>query len=259
MTSPDAVFDAIGEKVDAARRLLDDGKPDKAVKPLEQALRMIEDPSAHDGISVERKDEVASLLLTALAKCGRSESRVEAAVRCYRAGARSRTAITVVAAHRALDEKRTDPEALESYLDAIELRVEVDATLRERLLQILAHALHVDLDTPEASVRAILPSLERLRRLRPTMSFPRFYLGRWHYRQREWAAAVAEFTGITGHLSQSPKLLNLLGRAQEKLGRLADASATYAQSLTADGTQAGVHFRRGRVLLALFRAQVLES
>ncbi len=245
----------IGAKVVLARKHLAAEHPRKAVKQLEEALNLISEVDVLDDVISAQRDEVASLLMRALGQCGQSDSRVQAALRCYDLGARNKTAVLVVAAHHALDEKRTDPEAIGSYLDAVEMGCVEDASLRERMLQILAYALHVDPETPTADVLRILPSMERLRRLRPQMTFPRLYLGRWCYRNRQWSRVVSELLGISGKLAESPKVLNLLARSLEKLGRLMEAAKVYRDSLAADRQQAGIHFRLGRVLLALYREQ----
>ena len=50
---------------------------------------------------------------------------------------------------------------------------------------------------------------------------------------------------------RNQQILNLLGRSLEKVGRLEEARDAYRQSLELVPEQAGIHFRLGRIALAL--------
>lgn len=240
----------LAAQLEKARALLVAGRAAKAVEVLEAALISLEGLSALDARHCEDRDELALLLPEACTQAGQADARAGAAERLHALGARGPSTVLLVAAHRALVEKRDDFAAVDSYLDALALGLRLDNTLRERLQQILAYRLHVGLDSTEAEIAARLARLERLKDLRPHLSFPRLYLGRARYLRRQWAAAVTELAAIPGRLATSPKVLNILGRSLEKLGRGREAMGVYRRSLAADGRQAAIHFRLGRALLA---------
>ena len=119
--------------------------------------------------------------------------------------------------------------------------------------QVLSYALHVRLTTPVDEAKARAPWLERIHRCRPKLTFPRLFLGRLRYLERDYGRARELLEGVSGRLASNTKVLNVRGRCAEKLGKSAEALELYSRSLAEDQHQPHVHFRIGRLMLARHR------
>jgi hypothetical protein len=148
---------------------------------------------------------------------------------------------------------RTSPAALDDYLAYLGANGSIPDELRTPMSQILSYALHVRLTTPLDEARARAPRLERLHRARPKLTFPRLFLGRLRYLERDYAQASRLLAGVSGRLASSPKVLNVRGRCAEKLDNETQAISLFRRSLQEDRHQPHVHFRIGRLLLGRYK------
>lgn len=234
------------------------GKPKRAVRALERALTLLGGMTLVDPPARDLQRRVAEALLSAWVQAGKKNEISNRDEDLVRAGIRETEMVRIVTHRLAVERKRTDPEALDTYVAAIESGVALERPVRERLNQILAFTLHVRLNSPPATVAHLVPLLERLHRARPQLNFVRLYLGRYHYLRREYATARTYLEPVDGRLGSSPKVLNVLGRSCEKLGLAAEAADSYRRSLEADSHQPHIHFRIGRVLLRQYQASAPE-
>jgi tetratricopeptide (TPR) repeat protein len=231
-----------------ARKAMESGAARKAATEAETAF----EHAVAAGDSTVARD-AAALWLSALEAAGAGDERGVAAERCLRRGFGEAAALGAYAAYAAIVLRKTDPWSLERYVDAIEAGALSDKDVRRAAMRVLAAALYVaerQGDAPSSEFQRKL--LERLAKRRPAPPFALFYLGRDAYRRRDYAEAVLRLERIGGRTAASPRLLNLLARALEKVGRLEQAADAYAASLRADARQMGVHFRLGRILLARY-------
>jgi uncharacterized protein HemY len=234
------------------------GKPKRAIRALERALGLVRAMNLVDPPARDLQRRVAEALLSAWVQAGRKSEIGKHDEDLVRAGIRETELVRIVTHRLAIEQKRTDAEALDLYVAAIESGVALERPVRERLNQILAFSLHVRLNSTAASTAHLVPLLERLHRARPQLNFVRLYLGRYHYLRREYATARTYLEPIDGRLGSSPKVLNVLGRCCEKLGLAAQAAESYRRSLAEDFHQPHIHFRIGRVLLRQFQAMAPE-
>jgi predicted Zn-dependent protease len=124
--------------------------------------------------------------------------------------------------------------------------------VRRAVLRVLAHGLYVASDETPSRFDGRVTLLERLAAAGVNPPFVGVYLGRHAYLRGDFARAARFLGSVGGRAAERPKVLTLLGRALEKLGRIDEACSAYAASLAADRRQAGVHYRLGRLLLAKY-------
>lgn len=133
------------------------------------------------------------------------------------------------------------------YIDYVALgrskRVRIDVLKR---LQTLLRIRLVD--RPE-TLAWRMGRLEELNRAAPEVNFPKLYLGRAHYILGNWRRSIEFLAAISGSAQETHDLLNMLGRAHEKLQEYAEARAAYESSLRRVPGQSGIHFRLGRLQL----------
>jgi tetratricopeptide (TPR) repeat protein len=167
--------------------------------------------------------------------------------------------VSVVRLSDALAAEDIDFAAASDCVAALEAGTPMPPKLANQMLHALATALYVDLRTPQADVAEIVPLLERLRRARPKMAFPRLYLARACYRVRDYARAIDELVAIEGPLSNQPVIYNILGRCHEKLGHLQEATHAFEDSIARRPGNGTIHFSLGRILLARYRRACAEK
>jgi hypothetical protein len=235
------------ERILRARRFSEDGDFGHAAT---EAARAAADAAASADDAAAR--EAADVWLAALAKAGKGDERAVAAERCLTWGVRTRDVLSAASAHAALVARRIDPDALATYVDALEAGALIDAAVRRGVLRVLSVGLYVGMGEAPSRFDGRARLLARLAVVAPSLPFVRLYLGRYEYLRGSFAAASSHLSAVTGSAASSPKVLNLLGRASEKTGDADAAVASYAASLTADRRQAAIHFRLGRLLLARF-------
>jgi tetratricopeptide (TPR) repeat protein len=164
-----------------------------------------------------------------------------------------RADVEVAKLEEALKNEVRDPDAVERCVTIVEARARLEPDLRRRLMRALATALHVDLRTPADDVARTVPLLERLRRARPGLAFPRLALARASYRAADWPRAIDELEGLPAPVRTHVTVSNLLGRCHEKLGRVDDAQRAYEDSLARRPDQGTIQFSLGRLKLQRYR------
>lgn len=232
--------------------LLAEGKPRKALAPLCEALDSLDAQdlsAAGDPEAVRLLGTLATALRRACEEAGREDLLEKRGEALFEAGLRRGPEAEKLIRRLALTERRTDVRALSFYIGYLEARGSLDEALRLRLNQILSFALHVRLNSKPEKIRPVVPLLERLHHIRPNLTFPRLYLGRWHYLCGRFREARTYLRDLAGRLGDSPKVLNIRGRSAEKLDLLDEALDLYRRSLAHDRHQPHVHFRAGRILL----------
>lgn len=247
--------------VDALREAqgyFDREKPKRALVPVQVALDILEVGDPNDLESRQLLTQVVLLAQRVGIAIGRPDLLRDRRESLFRAGLHLGPLAESLIEEMAIKDKRTDLAALEQYVSYIEAHGRMDDALRTRLNQILSYGLHVRLSSPNDKVRPLLALLDRLHRSRPHLTFPRLYLGRLHYLDRNWALARELLGGLSGRMSEGPKVLNLRGRCAEKLGLFDEARALYRQSLTCNHHQPHIHFRLGRVLLLQIRRLTVQ-
>lgn len=247
---------------DRARQLLSqaeaqisDGRSRKAAGTFARAFDLL----AEGGSESERREllhRAASGLEAACRSVDHMAPLHDRAETLYRLGMRRADMVTHLVRRLALEDARTDPEALETYIGFLEGGSRLDEDLATRLNQILSFVLHVRLSTPPEEAESHVPLLLRLNRCRPRLTFPKLYLGRYHYVSRDYASARRFFGQISGRLADRPKVLNVQARCAEKLDLIDEALDLYRRSLRHNHHQPHVHFRVGRLLLRRFAATV---
>ena len=141
--------------------------------------------------------------------------------------------------------------ALRVYVAWIGRVRDPDPKLMAVLLRILSDKLKIKMRTDPVEATPLTPLLERLNLARPSLAFPRLYLGRYHYLRADYAAAWGYLHDLKGPLRSQIRVVNLMGRCAEKLSLLDEAAAFYRESLAGKSDQAPIHFRLGRVLTRL--------
>lgn len=220
------------------------------------APAIVDAAAALDGAVLEGDLAVAAgcadLWIAAIGAAGRNAEHGAAAERCLALGVRTDRVLTAFCAHAAQVAGRTDPAALEVYVEAVERRALRDLGVRRAVLRRLAHGLYVGGEEAPVRFDGRAPLLERLAAAVPRLPFPHLYLGRYAYLRGDFAGAAERLSRVVGRYAREPRVLNLFGRSLEKLGRCDEASAAYVASLTADDRQAAIHFRLGRLTFARF-------
>ena len=236
-----------GERLEAARRRF---LAEDFLRAASDAERVVSESAPAANIAVA--EAAADLWLEALARAGRGDLRGAAAERCRNFGVRTRDVLGAFAAHGAVVARRADPDALSGYVDALERNAVADPTVQKAIHRVLAQSLYVAIDESPSRFDGRVLLLERLSTVTPDLPFVRVYLGRYAYLRGDFNTAARHLAAVRGSAASSPKVLTLLGRACEKLGRVEEATAAYIASLTANRRQAAVHFRLGRLLLARY-------
>ena len=235
------------ERLEAARRRFQAADFVRAAADAERALSEAA-PAARIAVS----EAAADLWLEALARAGRGDLRGSAAERCRTLGVRTRDVLGAFAAHGAVVARRADPDALSGYIDALEMRAIADPTVQKAIHRVLAQSLYVAIDESPSRFDGRVALLDRLSSVSPDLPFVRVSLGRYAYLRGDFSTAARHLAAVRGSAASSPKVLTLLGRACEKLGRVEEATAAYIASLAANRRQVAVHFRLGRLLLARY-------
>lgn len=246
--------------LDRARHLLDKGiahleagRHRRAMSALGKGVDAMSGGERPDADGVKVLAALADALQRACEGAGKEAAWRERLATIFDAGLHKGPAAEQFMTRLAIEEKRADEQAIDAYITYLEGRGRVGEELRVTLNQVLSYALHIRLTTPIEQARMHVPRLERLHRARPKLTFPRLYLGRYFYLERDYARARDLLAPISGRLSESPKVLNVRARCAEKLDAVDEALELYRLSLSKDRHQPHVHFRIGRLLLGAYR------
>ncbi|MAG57888.1 MAG: hypothetical protein CMJ83_16510 [Planctomycetes bacterium] len=248
--------DRAGALLEEARAFLEAGRARKAISVAGKGLDALGEGDARDREHLALIQALADVLRSATEAANKPAAFSKRLPALFQAGLRRGPHAADYIKGLALEEKRTDDEALEVYTAYLAAGGTLADDLRVRLNQILSYALHIRLTTPLETARALVPRLQELHAIRPKLTFPRLYLGRFHYLERRFDEARELLCGIQGRLATSPKVLNIRARCAEKLGLAEEAIEVYRTSLVQDNHQPHVHFRVGRLLLDGYRRAI---
>lgn len=242
------------------REHLEGGRFRRAISALGKGIDALQGATREDAKSVSLLAKLSEALFDAAERSGKMSAWSERLPMLFANGLHRGRAAKALVRALAVDEKRTDGNALDVYISFLEARGKLDDDVRTSLNQILSYALHVRLTTALEEARASADRLIRLHAARPKLTFPRLYLGRLRYLERDYAHARALLAGVSGRLGSSSKVLNVRARCAEKLNEVEEALELYRTSLETDRHQPHVHFRIGRLLVERYRrAMGMES
>ena len=141
------------------------------------------------------------------------------------------------------------PARLEFLVKLIECRVPMVAGSAQSIHEALGKALRVTTKSSDPEVKARLPFLQRLHVARPELAYPRLYIARAYALIERYEEALDLLSGVHGSAALRANVLNLRGRCAELVHRMDEAEECFLRSLAANGEQADIHFRAGRIAL----------
>lgn len=243
----DSAFDAtISNSLELAMRARTAGDLSRALQILEQVLATEYLPQT---------DEGRTQWALAHYECGllyRAQNRNRDALRRFEHAIAfapqlkaARVQIVELTFH---DSHPSDATKIDHYIDTVEKGT--NQRLRFQVLKRLQGLLRIRLTDQRENFRWRMDPLAALHRVAPEINYPKLYLARGYYILEKWSEAIAFLSQLTGTADETFDVLNILGRAHEKLGQFNEARAAYERSLRLTPQQAGIHFRIGRILLA---------
>jgi tetratricopeptide (TPR) repeat protein len=245
--------DRAREQLEKGKEHLEAGHLRRAISALGKGIDALCDGKPDDAPSVSLLGALSDGLFEAAERSGKPSAWTERLPSLFANGLHAGRAAAALVRELAVEQKRADDDALDVYIAFLAAGGRVDEPVRIRLNQALSFGLHVRLSTPIEEAKAREDRLRLLHAARPKLTFPRLYLGRLRYLEREYEGARELLAGVSGRLAASPKVLNVRARCAEKLNETDEALELYQRSLEDDYHQPHVHFRIGRLLVERYR------
>lgn len=241
------------EQLEKGKAHLESGRLRRAIATLGKGIDALREGKPDDATSVSLLAALSAALFEAAERSGKPSAWTDRLLSLFANGLHAGRAAEALVRELAVDQKRADDDALDVYIAFFAAGGRADEQVRLRLNQALSFALHVRLTTPLEEARSRENRLRRLHAARPKLTFPRLYLGRLRYLERDYESARELLAGVSGRLAINPKVLNVRARCAEKLNEADEALDLYRKSLDDDRHQPHVHFRIGRLLVERYR------
>lgn len=241
------------EQLEKGRAHAEGGRMRRAMATLCKGIAALDGVDSSDEGSAAILSALSDALFDAAQRAGKPSAWTEQLPALFANGLHKGRAAEALVRGLVLEQKRTDHDALDVYITFLAQAGPLDDALRVPLHRTLSFALQVRLTTPIEEARAREDHLRRLHVARPNLAFPRLYLGRLCYLERDYESARALLAEVPGRLASNPKVLNVRARSAEKLNKPEEALELYGRSLDSDRHQPHVHFRIGRLLVERYR------
>ncbi len=245
--------DRARDQLEKGRTHAEGGRLRRAIAALGKGIDALDGEDPSDGRSASILGPLSDALFDAAQRAGKPSAWTERLPALFANGLHEGRAAGALVRELAVEQKRTDDEALDVYITFLARGGAIEETVRVPLYRALSFALHVRLTTPIEEARARESRLRKLHAARPKLTFPRLYLGRLCYLERDYKSARALLAGVSGRLASNPKVLNVRARSAEKLDKAEEALELYRKSLESDHHQPHAHFRIGRLLVERYR------